>query len=454
MKKSIFVWIALAALVLNGCEQPGAESPDPIGTTYPRVQVIEHFTGQSCGYCPLGMDQIYEAYSAAPDNYIWISNHTYGKDDFTIGTSNTIATRLGVSGAPAISINRVKHEGYYEYHPYYTGTYLNLEAKTATSTISLDRKYEAADRQLTINVSGKTAESNLDSLRLTIAVTESGMIAKQNDNYETWKGWKEFRHTHAVRTYVTAALGDVVKLKKRTFSKEYTLTLNEAWVPENCEIVAWITKGDGWTPIINGAKLPVVEGSAGGEDIRHGGIEEYPVADTYPENGQPATDIRFKEAAGTFFPNADIPFIWITASNMDTTIGKYGTYKLFPCAGLIIYPSGETSNAIPAGTYTFKPLAEAQAGDALAGYRDDEEHDLEGSVFYHMLKEQQSYYIYKEWMLVDGSITFSDAGFELTATTKNGSPFHATYTGTIVLAQVNAPQRLQKPNVQNFRRIE
>ena len=271
MKKSYYTVLALASLLL--CCDPnggGGETPDPVGTTYPRLQVIEHFTGQGCGYCPNGMNQIYEVYSQNPDGYIWITNHTYNKDDFTISESNTIAKKLKVSGAPEISLDRTKYDGSRTYHPYYLASYTLKEATTATSVVSLSRQYDAATHELTITATGKTGDQDLDSVLLTVAITESGVIATQEDYMYTWEGWQKFVHTHAVRMFATAALGDPVRMKNRTFSATYKVTLKEKWVADNCEIVAWITPGaDNW-PVLNAAKLAVVEGTQGGEDIRHG----------------------------------------------------------------------------------------------------------------------------------------------------------------------------------------
>ena len=438
MKKLSTLLLLTAGLILTACN---GEKPVPEGTTFPRVQLIEHFTGQSCGYCPYGMDLIYDVYSTNPDGYVWISNHTYGKDDYTITESNIISNKLGVSSAPSISINRVKHEKAFNYHPYYIAEYMADEATTATSMITIDRTYIAAANNLTINISGVTSDKSLESVTLTVALIESGLVGSQADNVNCWSGWRKFTHTHAVRAYISKPLGDLVEVKKQAFSATYTTSLEAGWVDENCEIVAWITPGNNFTPVLNAAKMPVVEGSKGGEDILYGGIEEVPVADSYPESGAPAKELRMTNATAVILSENGKTYAVLQAFNQDTTLGTYQGLSIYPCA--IIYmllPAGET--AIPTSTFHFVDGASAQAGDAIAGYRDDGKHEVLGSQLYYLFTYQRENYLSKQWMLVGGSITFTEAGFELTATTKNGSSVHATYTGSIRTGQAaGAPAR-------------
>jgi len=450
MKKT-FLFAALAAVMLCACNpdnvpkptppNPDIPTPDPIGTTYPRVQVIEHFTGQGCGYCPMGMDQIFEVYSTNPESFVWISNHTYGTDNYTIRDSKTVAKKLGVSGAPLISINRVKHDGSYNYHPAYTEQYMKKESKTATSQISLARTYDASTRELTVTVLGKTAEEDIDSVLVTLAVTESGEVGEQSDYLYSWNGWKRFTHTHTVRTYLSAAMGDNVKMTNRAFEKKYTTTLSDAWAAENCEIVAWITKNNEWNPILNAAKLPVVEGTQGGEDIKHGGIEENPVPDYYPEQGRPVSSFSLKTAYVTYYPQSGYTLAHVIALNQDTTVGTYSGYPCFPYVSLYIYLPGEVS-AIPAHTYEIKEQSTDAQGHVVPGYRDDEKHEVDGSQLMYTFYYDNELYLATQWMLASGSVTVSESGFSIDATTKNGSTFHAEFVGTIETSSGAAGRRI------------
>ena len=446
--KKYYLLLALTSL-LFACK-PGGETPDPEGTTYPRVQLIEHFTGESCGYCPYGMNLINEVYSQNPDGYAWVSNHTYGTDEFTAQGSYAIAKKLGATGAPAVSLNREKLDGELNYHPYYLAAMAQKQATTATSTVSLSRTYDPATRELKITASGKTSETEIDSVMLTVAVTESGMVGPQADNMYSWAGWKKFRHTHAVRVYASNAMGDGAVMKNRTFRKEYTVTLADNWVADNCEIVAWITKNNTNWPVLNAAKLPVVEGTKGGEDILYEGIEEYPVPETYPEQGAPNLEstLTICEAYSTDY--SDFTVVYLVLCNLDSVVATISNTKMYAYTELyLLVASGSTT--LPVDTYTFKDEAQAGVGDAIAGFRNDETHTIDGSQFLWIYKSGSSLYLGRQWMLVSGNIVVTSEGVELTGTTKNGSPVHATYTGPITLKKTaGAPQRILKQPEQSL----
>ena len=437
MKKLTYL-LAIASLALTACDKNGNNQPDPEGTTYPRVQLIEHFTGEGCGYCPYGMNYIDEIYSANPDAYVWISNHTYGKDEFSIAESSTIAKKLGVSGAPEISINRNKYDGERIYHPYYTSQYIVKEATTATSTISIDRTYNSAANDLKITVNGRTSDKQLEKVLLTVAITESGMVGAQSDYLYSWEGWRKFTHTHAVRAYLTAAMGDEVEVKNGSFTYTLNGSMAAGWKEENCMIVAWITAGGTLWPVLNAAKMPVVEGTKGGEDIHHGGIEEVPVSETYPESGAPATDVTLKEAYVYTFAEDGSKYAQVIAINRDTTFGKASGYDMFPYFELYLkIPSDATS--VPNGTYQFVANGTEQIGDAIAGFRNDEEHTIDASKYLYTVVNNNSFYMAKQWMLVAGSVTFTEEGFTVSATTKNGSPVQASFSGSVQAGK--APSR-------------
>ena len=440
--KKYFVLLALTGLALTACNNNGNNTPDPVGTTYPRVQLIEHFTGVDCGYCPMGMDQIYEVYSQNTDGYVWISNHTYYPDSYTIDGSNTVAKKLGVTGAPIISLNRVKHEGERVYHSYYIAEYAPGEATTATSMVHLDRTYNAATRELKITASGKTSDADIQGFKLTVAITESGMVGPQNDKVYAWEGWKKFTHTHAVRAYVSQPLGDNITLDNRMFTKEYTVNIDDKWVADNCEIVAWITKGETNWPVLNAAKLPVVDGTKGGEDIVHGGIELYPVPDYYPESGAPDAEVTFKKCEVYMERATGATLATMVATNLDSVVRKVSGTSMYPYAEITFLLEPGTTT-IPAGTYNIVQPENAQIGDVVAGRRNDEEHAFDNSIYLWIYQSDGYLYMGEMWYMNSGTVVVTDSGFEFTVTSKNGNPIHGTFTGDFSYSQAaGAPARL------------
>lgn len=444
MKKYCHLLLAAfsAGMILTSCEGTGIE-PDPVGQTYPRVQLIEHFTGADCGYCPYGMDCIYEEYSKDQDNIVWVSNHYgFGSDEYSIEGSTTIGEKLDVTGAPSISINRYKYTNSVEgikneqnYHPYFTGAVLKKQGKTATSCVELERTYDAATRKLHVKAIMKTTDEDVAGFMLTLGVTESGMLGAQADYMGSWKGWKEFTHTHTIRVYATAALGDTITLKNRTAVAEYDIDLDEKWVANNCEIVAWITKIDTYYPVLNAAKLPVVEGTKGGEDIKHGGVTLVPVADSYPEKGAPVSNINFKTKEVT----AETGHIVLELES-DTVIGTSSYGNLFPYIQLFF--GANADNAIAYGTYNVS--SELTPTTVYAGYRDDEKFETGGSCLYTCFTYKDKVYFGNMWYVAAGTITVTAEGVTIDITTKNGSAFHGSYVGDVNATAAAAPQKAPK----------
>jgi len=430
-KKFFFMAACAAALTLVSCESNNGA--DPVGTTYPRVQLIEHFTGADCGYCPGGMDYIYEAYSQDQDNMVWVSNHYgFGSDEYSIKESTTIGKKLGVNGAPMISVNRYKYTnssaGYTNaksYHPYYISSVLKKQDKTATSCVSLERKYDAATGILHVKATVKTSEEELPSVFLTVGVTESGTVGRQSDYESSWEGWDEFTHTHTIRCYATAALGDEVIFQNRVATAEYDIEINSKWVAENCELVAWITN-DTYMPVLNAAKLPVVDGTQGGENIKHGGVTMTPVADTYPENGAPVASFELEAVQTQIKTSGDLTYCYLFGYNQAVDCGAYSTYgTMFPGVELyIVLPTGTTE--LPAGTYSVaSTLAE---NTVIAGSRNDEALQLEGSLLDYLLNYSGKQYVIYQWMLAGGTLTVTADGLSFTGNTKNGSNVSFSYS--------------------------
>lgn len=67
-----------------------------IPSAFPRKYMIEHFTGDQCGYCPGGMYAITNYILQNEPNAIWVSHHYgYNQDEYTIPENSKIGKMLG-----------------------------------------------------------------------------------------------------------------------------------------------------------------------------------------------------------------------------------------------------------------------------------------------------------------------------------------------------------------------
>ena len=424
----------------------------PVDTTtlpesFARKQLIEHFTGEDCGYCPMGMDYIDKAIKGKESQYVWLSNHSgYADDEFTITESKRIASKFNVDGAPSIMLNRVKWtytgdngpESSVVLHPYYLSELTRKVSATTTASVIINNTFDAAAKELKINISGQSI--NNEELQLVVAVKESGLHGPQADYYNTWEGWQDFVHTNVVRAYVSSYLGDTVHLSNHAYKNEYTLTWNEAWNADNSSVVAFIINKSG--EVLNAEEAPVVSGTTGGSDFHHEGVTAVPVPDTYPEYDTlpaGAQNVTFKNMqfsyAGKLGNNKVFEVILIALNKI-----KYNGANTQPLAVIYVIadPSAKT-NALPTGTFEINSTQ--QAGTVWAGYRNDAEFDVNGSMLYlaQTTYLTQGYIVGNRWLLTDGTVTISNDYVQYTSTTLTGT----AVTGVYGTAPANMQQRYE-----------
>lgn len=427
----------LAVITLVGCNQNPVE-PEVTEDAYPRKLLIEHFTGQACGYCPMGMSYI-ESFiqKQGSENVIWLSNHSgYADDLFTIRDSKRLASAFRVNGAPSVMLNREKQSYRDEdtgrkvqqvvFHPYYLTTMSGFEM-TAPASVAVENNYDDATRKLTVAVSGTTA-AGVDSLFVVVAVKESGLHGVQSDFYETWEGWEDFVHNHAVRAYLTDIKGDLQYVSNRRYSYSVDYELDKSWNADNCSVVAYLVNGEG--AVINAEQAPVVAGTKGGEDIKGGGVKEVAVPETYPEYNavpQSVADLELDKVMFYYQGKVSGGYSYQLVLYTDQTIGN----SIIPVYFMQVILA-EQVESLPDGTYPFAKTGEA--GTAVAGMRNDAQHQVVGSLFIMADASYfaQGYLSGDNWLLADGGITVSTENgvskIEVTATTAIGSNIKATYT--------------------------
>ena len=277
MKKIFISLLLLVAVCVSAQEVP---------TSFPRKYLIEHFTGDQCGYCPGGMFSIvdYTMYLTTTP-CIWVSHHYgYNTDEYTIPENSKIGAACGVQGAPNMAMNRTKIMGTsIAFHPGYLtepGIPETIASKcdtVAEASVVINHTYNAETRQLNVTVSGQVANTEVTEYLLSVLIKENGLVGKQSDySGYSWKtaGFKEFLHPCVVRDVISVSpLGDTVIVENQAYSKTYTYTVSEDWVAENCNVIAYITPL-AKKPVINAEETPLVAGTTGGKEYLPFGITE------------------------------------------------------------------------------------------------------------------------------------------------------------------------------------
>ena len=452
-----FACLGMAAWLLTACDpnEPEVIIPD----SFPKKHLIEEFTGQKCGYCPYGMDCIHD-FIGNDTNWVLVLHHYgYSPDNFSVNGSKTITNALGVDGAPSVTINRAKTKystrSATVFHPADLETTSKAQFNETTyASINIANTYDEASRELNIHISGLIALEETPDLYLTVLVKESGMIDTQSDYYNTFEGWQEFRHTNAVRAFLTNAKGDEIVVVNQRYSADYTLTLKDTWNPDNCMVVAFLTES--FKPVVQAEQRPVKKGTQGGVDIQHGGITPVPVPDYYPE-------VNATDGPGTYtsnksetlptgslyyqkYPDYGLTYWCVQAYNEDASITINKTTCVPFTFIYFLTDIDQSLSAVPYGTYDLKNTNEP--GTAVAGYRDDSTQSIGGSRFYFTSLSylKQGYLVPEaQWLIADGKLTISEEGWSVVGHTRNGADIVLVGTQPLeIKGQMNAPQRIKQ----------
>jgi len=454
MKKKLLYILPVLALALASCESLENKIDCPsVSGSYPRKHLIEHFTGAECGYCPNGMAAIEEAIAGKEDQFIWISNHYgFGTDEYTVPGNETVGKKLGVSGAPNMAMDRekVKYESTesaaYAWHPGYLPEIIGkFTANTSFVSVDIARQYDASSRELHLNVTGNCENKEVKSLLLTVVIKESGTIGKQKDYINSWNGWSEFRHVKTIRQYVSAALGDTVAIKNGMYSADYSVTLPEAWVAENCCAVAFLTWPGKYMPVLNAEQVVVVEGTKGGEDILSGGITMKSTTDKSTEtSGGCVKHLPVKSATWLEYEG----HIYVELMG-DTSVTSSG-YKCTPYMQLV-FNTGVSS--LP--NDSFPVLDTDEVGSMLQAHHVDSVVNMfSGSMLYYLYTpylNQGEYYPLAQYLIKSGYAIVDDTtmkfyfktyrGYEFTGSCARPSAASAPARKAMAAPSMKAPLR-------------
>lgn len=410
MKKILTILVLLSATLVASAQE--------VPSSFPRKYLMEHFTGDQCGYCPYGMYSIVDYLEKATTPTIWVSHHAgFNQDEFTISESLKLVSALGVNGAPAMAMNRTKQEEGLIFHPGYLPEITIKDKAKAAVSVKIEHTYNEASRQMDITVSGESSFATDSKFLLSVLVKENRLVGKQADYYYAWGDymWKEFMHARVVRCMLTPATGDTIVMDNQAYSKTYSYTIPEKWVAENCCVVAYVTPASN-QPVINAEQVVLVEGTTGGEQYNPYGITE---------SKGPGSKITFHQAQTSKIEGENLLEVTLI-SNTKVSTG-YGDAQ--PVATVYIHTDAEV---LTAGTYPIKD--DGSMGSIAAGYRIDEKTSFGGSLLMYAVSE---YLVGGQiaaahiWRMLDGEMVVDEAGnITLNIKTCSGTTVAGSYTAS------------------------
>jgi hypothetical protein len=242
---------------------------EPFVPSGDRVVLLEEFTGKGCTNCPKGSREIDNLLLQYPDNLIVVSIHAgffADPDFFPLGVYDLRADQsaflyeyLGPNfGYPAGVVNRSFFGPDLQIGLQQWASAISSEIQVAPSIeVEIAHAYNETTRELTITASGigKAVESG--DVRLSIMLTESGIVDAQDD-LEAGGIVDDYVHKHVLRNMLTPAAGESLFQDiavGKTFRKDYSTTIDSEWVAESMEIIAFIS-------LVNGADYPVLQATS------------------------------------------------------------------------------------------------------------------------------------------------------------------------------------------------
>ncbi len=220
-----------------------------------RTVVLEDFTGVRCGYCPEGHVIAADIKKNNPvGSVILINIHVGpfaspmdGYPDFTTSFGDGLRELAIVSSYPSATVNRHKFD------PAVATTGLSRNAWTNAAAemrktpspvnVGVQSTFDPATRLLTVNVEGYYTDDVKEKVNYVhVVLKESKIIAIQSDYTNGTQ--QNYSHDNMLRHLLTGLWGDTINAprKSKFVKKQYTYTVPESIVIENCDIAAFISQ--------------------------------------------------------------------------------------------------------------------------------------------------------------------------------------------------------------------
>lgn len=237
---------------LCGIALPALLSAQSLVSTSPqsRTVLLEDFTGVNCQYCPEGHTIMETVESGAPDQVVLLGIHAGGfavpsgsQPDFRTPWGNAMNTFFTVSAYPSGVINRHTFPspmGLAMGRGYWAAAAEEMLAAPSPVNLGMASTFNATTREVSVTIEVLyTADSPAGNDFLSVVIKESGINGPQVSTSGTIPN---YTHDHVVRGAVTPTWGDEVTQTNAGFfhTLNYTYTLPDTWVAENCEVVAFI----------------------------------------------------------------------------------------------------------------------------------------------------------------------------------------------------------------------
>ncbi len=270
--RSIFPWVWILAgllFALPACDivdppyMTGQEGPGNGQENGELVQkiLLEEFTGHQCPNCPEGSAIAQELKDFYGDRLVIMSIHagwfarvspgTF-EYDFQTPAGDALNDFFDVVQNPIGMVNRVPVDGSRLMGPSAWGEVVSqLMEQEPASRIQMDVAYDAGSHQLEVEIGVDAILPSDGTYHLSVFLTESNIIKPQRTNNPAYPSGviEDYNHKYVLRAALNGAFGEQVSTGPvsagDSFSRSYSLVLDEEWVADHCSLIAFVYDGDG-----------------------------------------------------------------------------------------------------------------------------------------------------------------------------------------------------------------
>jgi hypothetical protein len=240
--------------------------------------LLEIFTGHKCVNSPewllfaqeladeldnrLIITALHAGYYALPDAT------GYYTADLTTLMGEQLHTDFLIFACPIGMVNRTTYNSNMQILPVYWENMISTQlAIEPVAELSLESIFYPEYCNIEINV-GALALTELDGkYKLCVFVTENNFISPQknnNPNVGPSPDWLDFEHQNLLRGSINGTYGEYISatgfmISGEVYHKEYLYTIDEAWVAENCNVIAYLYNEDTWEIIQVVEKAVIVD---------------------------------------------------------------------------------------------------------------------------------------------------------------------------------------------------
>ena len=253
MRKIYLVLWALAAVLFTACDEIPADErltyvePPEVG----RAVLIEDYTGQYCVNCPRASEEIERLVEQYGDSVVIAVAIHSGPFSKQKGVASPLYTEVGdqyftrwnLSSQPVGLVDRLYGPMPFSYTDWGAGVNYEIAFKAPVSFI-MDTEYDGDSRQASIRVQTIGLDSTRVSGKLQLWLIEDSI-----DSFQYMPDGSvadHYNHMHVFRASVNDPWGDDIGVNHgQVDDRNYSITLDPAWVPEHCSVVTFLYDDDG-----------------------------------------------------------------------------------------------------------------------------------------------------------------------------------------------------------------